>query len=162
MSRKMSGSARYNHQVRSRFTLIFTLILSLAACNRGNQNKDAVRQAVVNYLSAKGFSMSTMNVELTAVQFNGQQADATVAFAPKGTSAAQGMSMVYHLEQQGGKWTVLGRKEAGGAPHGGPGAMAPPAPSTAPQGNNPHGAMAPAPSGKMPSPEDLPPAAPKK
>jgi hypothetical protein len=153
-----SGGARYNREVRLRFTLL--LILSLAACNRGNQNKDAVRQAVVNYLSAKGFSMSTMNVELTAVQFNGQQADATVAFAPKGTSAAQGMSMVYHLEQQDGKWTVLGRKEAGGAPHGAAGAMTPPAQPV--QGDNPHGATPPAPAGKMPSPEDLPPAAPKK
>jgi hypothetical protein len=146
--------------VRLRLTLL--LILSLAACNRGNQDKDAVRQAVVNYLSAKGFSMSSMNVELTAVQFNGQQADATVAFAPKGTSAAQGMSMVYHLEQQGGKWTVLGRKESGAAPHGGAGAMTPPAAPASPQGGNPHGAGAPAPAGKMPSPEDLPPAAPKK
>lgn len=115
---------------------------------------------MVNYLSAKGFSMSTMNVELTAVQFNGQQADATVAFAPKGTSAAQGMSMVYHLEQQDGKWTVLGRKEAGGAPHGAAGAMTPPAQPV--QGDNPHRATPPAPAGKMPSPEDLPPAAPKK
>jgi hypothetical protein len=68
------------------------------------------------------------------------------------------MSMIYHLEQQGGKWTVLGRKEAGGVPHGGAGAMAP----ATPQGGNPHGAAAPAPAGKMPSPEDLPPAAPKK
>lgn len=146
--------------MRFRFTLL--LILSLAACNRGNQNKEAVRQGVVNYLSAKGFSMSTMNVELAAVQFNGNQADATVSFAPKGTSAAQGMSMVYHLEQQSGKWTVLGRKESGGAPHGGAGTMAPMAAPPNPQGDNPHGAGAPMPAGKMPSPEDLPPAAPKK
>ena len=74
-------------------------------------------------------------------------------------AAAQGMSMKYHLEERSGKWVVTGRQDTGSSPHGA-GAMPPAAPGDNPHGaapaDNPHGA-APA-SGKMPSPEDLPPA----
>jgi len=92
-----------------------------------------------------------MNVEVTSFQIDGNQAQATVSFSPKGGSAAQGMSMQYRLEQKGGRWAVVGRKDAGASPHGG-GAM----PPAAPGAENPHGG------GKMPSPEDLPPAGRKK
>jgi hypothetical protein len=92
-----------------------------------------------------------MNVEVTSVQFNGEQAEATVTFTPKGGTAAQSMSMHYQMEKKGGRWSVVGRKDAGASPHGG-GSM----PAAAPGGENPHGG------GKMPSPEDLPPAGQKK
>jgi hypothetical protein len=64
--------------------------------------------------------------------------------------------MKYHLEEKSGKWTVVGRQDTGASPHGG-GAAVPPAGAGA---ENPHGGAAPggAPGGKMPSPEDLPPA----
>ena len=96
-------------------------------------------------------NVASMNVEVTSVQFNGNQADATVSFYPKGGNAAQGMTMRYQLEQKDGRWMVMGRKDAGASPHGG--AAMPPA---APGVENPHGG------GKMPSPEDLPPAGQKK
>jgi hypothetical protein len=104
-----------------------------------------------------------MNVEVTSVQFNGSQAEATVSFTPKGGNAAQGMSMRYQLEQKGGRWVVVGRKDAGPSPHGGAGT-----PSGPPGMENPHGGGAPTgpgtpgSAGKMPSPEDLPPAGQKK
>ena len=101
-----------------------------------------------------------MNVEVTSVQFNGNQAEATVSFTPKGGNAAQGMSMQYQLEQKDGRWVVVGRKDAGSSPHGG--AMPPAAPGM----ENPHGGGAPPHrvrrGGQMPSPEDLPPAGQKK
>ena len=110
--------------------------------------------------------MATMDLDLTSVQFNGAHADATVSVYAKGTSAAQGMSMKYQLEQQGGKWVVVGRNDAGGAPHGGavatPGGAMPGAGSphggamTAPGAESPHGGA------MMPAPGDLPPAAKKK
>jgi hypothetical protein len=133
--------------------------VSLAACNRGTQSKDAVRQGVLDYLSSKGLNMSGMNVDVTAVQFNGDRAEASVSITAKGTQGG-GMSPVYVLEQKGGKWAVTGRKDLPGeAPHGGGAAM--------PGATNPHGGAMPAPpaadpGGKMPSPEDLPPAGKKK
>jgi hypothetical protein len=94
-------------------------------------------------------NVASMNVEVTSVQFNGNQAEATVSFYPKGGNAAQGMSMQYQLELKDGRWVVMGRKDAGSSPHGG-------MPPAAPGMENPHGG------GKMPSPEDLPPAGQKK
>ena len=103
--------------------------------------------------------MSKMDLALTAVQFNGNHADATVSVFLKGGSAADGMSMHYALEQQGGKWVVTGRKDAG-PPHGG--ATAAPG-GAMPGAASPHGgAMPPAGGAMMPSPGDLPPAGQKK
>jgi hypothetical protein len=126
-------------------------MICLAGCNRGVQNKDAVRQGVLDHLAQVQLNVASMNVEVTSVQFNGNQAEATVSFTPKGASGAPGMSMRYQLEQKDGRWVVMGRKDAGASPHGG-GAMPPAAPGM----ENPHGG------GKMPSPEDLPPAGQKK
>jgi hypothetical protein len=126
-------------------------MVCLAGCNRGVQNKDKVRQGVLDHLAQVQLNVASMNVEVTSVQFNGNQAEATVSFTPKGVSGAQGMTMRYRLEQKDGRWAVVGREDAGASPHGG-GAMPPAAPGV----ENPHGM------GKMPSPEDLPPAGQKK
>jgi hypothetical protein len=126
-------------------------MMCLAGCNRGVQNKDAVRQGVLDHLAQIQMNVASMSVEVTSVEFNGNQADATVSFSPKGGNGAQGMSMRYQLEKKDGHWVVMGRKDAGSSPHGG-GAMPPAAPGV----ENPHGG------GKMPSPEDLPPAGQKK
>lgn len=134
-----------------RIPAVLLLILSLAACNSAKKNNDAVRQGVIDYLAQKGLNIQGMDVSITNLEVNGSQADATVSMTPKGASPAQGMSMKYHLEDKGGKWTVVGRQDTGASPHGG-GAMPPAGAGSA----NPHGGAAP--SGKMPSPEDLPPA----
>jgi hypothetical protein len=135
-----------------RISAILLLILSLAACNSAKKSNDAVRQGIIDYLAQKGLNIQGMDVTITNLELSGSQADATVSMTPKGVSGAQGMSMKYHLEEKGGKWTVVGRQDTGASPHGA-GAM-PPA-TTA----NPHGGAAPpAGAGKMPSPEDLPPA----
>jgi len=132
------------------------LVVCLAACNRGNTNKEAVRQGVIDFVAARGLNVQGMNVEVTAVQFNGNHADATVEFSPKGAGAGGGMSMQYQLEQQGSKWVVTGRRDMG-APHGG-GAM--PQQGGA-SGENPHGGAMGAPPASggsaMPAPQDLPP-----
>jgi hypothetical protein len=142
------------------------LLLCLAACNRSGQSNDAVRQGVLDHLTQAGLNMAGMDVTLNSVQFNGNQADAAVSIAAKGSKAAQGMQMRYHLEQKDNKWVVVGRQDSGQHGAGGmaPGAVNPGAvnPGGAmPGGASPHGggaAGAPAGGGKMPSPEDLPPA----
>ncbi|MGD0497663.1 MAG: hypothetical protein ABSC23_04420 [Bryobacteraceae bacterium] len=141
-----------------RIVPVLSLVLCLAACNRGIQTKDAVRQGVVEYLQSRQMNMGSMEVSVASVQFNGNRADATIAFAPKGGDPAQGMSIQYQLEQRGGKWVVVGRKDTGGAPHAGAmsgagagnpaGGAAP-----APEAQNPHSGGA-----QMPAPESLPPA----
>lgn len=145
-----SHGCTYNRVVR--FVAILLVFLSLAACNRGTQSKDAVRQGVIDHLAAVGLNVSGMNVEVTSVQFNGDHADANVTINPKSGPSGAGMTTVYSLEQKSGKWVVTGRKDAGGSPHGG---------GAVPQGApNPHGGGSPvaAPAGgAMPSPEDLPP-----
>jgi hypothetical protein len=144
-----------------RIASILLVLLSLAACNRGTQNKDAVRQGVLDYLASKGLNMGGMDVNVTSVQYNGDHAEAQVSITAKGGAQGTGMTPVYVLEQKGGKWAVTGRKDAGGPQHGA-------APAVAPGAENPHGgAMPTAPpaagaGGRMPSPEDLPPTGKKK
>jgi hypothetical protein len=91
-----------------------------------------------------------MDVDVTAVQFNGERADATVVFAPKGANPSQGMTLHYQMQEKSGRWQVVGTQDSGHAgsavsgvpnPHDGEGGPPPSA--------NPHGAM--------PSPSDLPP-----
>ena len=151
------SSGGYNRYVRIAFVLF---ALSLAACNRGAQSKDAVRQGVVDYLSGrKDLNITSMDIDVSAVQFNGNKADATVTFAPKGVSAAQGMTMHYQLEEQGGKWSVVGRQDSGHAGAVAPGAANPHGAGALPEGEaNPHGGGG----VRMPSPEDLPPTGGKK
>jgi hypothetical protein len=150
-----------------RFTCGLVLLAALSACNRGNQSKDAIRAGVMDYLSGKtsslALNMSAMNVEVTNVTFSGNQAEAAVTITPK-SAPGGGMSVNYHLEQEGTKWVVKGRKDAGGTPHGGGAVPAAGEPGpVAPGTENPHGAMPPGGAGgKMPSPDDLPPTGKKK
>ena len=147
-----------------RFFSALILALLLAACNRGNADKSAVRQSVIDFVAARGINVAGMNVELTSVQFNGNHADASVSFSPKGGPAGAGMSMNYQLEQQNGKWVVMGRKDVG-SPHGGgampPGGANPHGGAMPPAGADPHGGVMPVPENPhgaaMPSPQDLPP-----
>lgn len=98
--------------------------LLIAGCSRNIDNKEAVRQGVLQYLDQKkastGLDMSRMNIEISDVKFNKDEATAVVSFLPKDSSAG-GMSMNYQLERQGSKWVVKGRKDSGANPHGGSG-----------------------------------------
>jgi outer membrane murein-binding lipoprotein Lpp len=125
--------------------LIFTLLL--AACARKNiENKDAIRQAVVEYLNSRqaqtGLDMSTMDVNVTAMTFERDTARATVEFRVKNSEA--GMQLNYTLDRKGDKWVVQARQD-GGQGHGvvtppdGPGS---PAPGQLPPG---HPSLPPAP-----------------
>lgn len=137
------------------------MVLAVAGCHRSDASKDAVRQAVIDYLGGHGMNVAAMNIEVTDVTLTGGHGEANVSFTVKSTPGAPAMSIPYLLELRGGKWVVTGRKQAGGMPHGG-GAM----PGGAMPGGamNPHGAMPPAgmanphgAGGAMPAPQDLPP-----
>jgi hypothetical protein len=102
--------------------------LALAGCHRNMQNEDAVKRGVMDYLSTRqGLNIASMDVSVASMIFRQNEVDATVTFTPKGSNAAQPMSIPYTLERKGDRWVVKPRAAAGQSPHGGMGA-------------NPHGA----------------------
>jgi hypothetical protein len=95
--------------------------LVICSCSKDIKNNDAVREGVVDYLTKRtgqtGLDMKLMDVSVTNVAYNNNEATATVTFKPK-AGGSEGMSMNYVLERQGSKWVVKGRKESGGSAHG--------------------------------------------
>ena len=106
---------RYNRGVK--FLAIALVAVGLAACSKNVQTKDAIRDAVVEYLNAKqeqtGLDMSAMTVEVANVSFQADRAIASVVFNLKAGPGS--MRMTYTLERQGNKWVVRDTK-AGGSP----------------------------------------------
>lgn len=111
----------YNRSVTHRLLYVLAAGVLLCGCgNKGIQNEAAVRQGVMDYLSKRSdLNLSTMQVNVSAVSFRANEADATVSFRPKG-EASGGMQMRYTLERKGNQWVVKGRGrgQAGQASHG--------------------------------------------
>jgi len=129
---------------------VLLLLAGLTACNRGNQSKEAVRQGVLDHLSGRSLNLAAMDVDVTSVQFNGDKADATVVFTPKGGNPSQGMTLHYQMQEKSGRWGVVGTLDSGHAASAAPGVPNPhDGEGEPPPAGNPHGAM--------PSPSDLPP-----
>lgn len=95
-------------------------MLLLAGCSQNAANSpEAVRQGVITYLAGvAGLDVGQMDVEVSAVSFGEDSANATVSIRPRGsTDPAAGMQMSYTLERQGSRWVVTNRSETG-SPHG--------------------------------------------
>ena len=109
----------YNQTVKL-LSLLVAIAVFVVGCGRDINNKDAVRKGVVDYLNKRsgqtGLDLNNMNLEVTSVSFQKNEAHATVSFKPKGTEASSGMSMNYVLERQGDQWVVKGRQESGVEP----------------------------------------------
>jgi hypothetical protein len=87
-------------------------VLTLAGCaNRNIDSVDAVKQGVLRDIS-KNINVAAMDVNVVSVSFRDKEADAVVAFAPKGGTAAQGLTMSYTMERQGGQWHIKSRGAA--------------------------------------------------
>ena len=116
----MCHANRYNRSVKSSSMAAIALasLAWLADCGKSIDNKEAVRQGVLNYL-AKRSDFLAMEVSVTSVAFRQDEATATVHFQAKGNNApAAGMNMEYVLERKGNQWVVKGRAGSG-APHTG-------------------------------------------
>jgi hypothetical protein len=97
--------------------------LALAGCHRNIGNEDAVKRGVMDYLSTRqGLNVASMNVSIASMVVRENEVDATVVFSPKGSTAAQPMTIHYLLEKKGDRWVVKPRAAAGQNPHGGMGA----------------------------------------
>jgi hypothetical protein len=106
---------------------IVALTLAFTGCKKNIQTDDAVRQAILNHLSAnKGLNVASMDIKVEQVTFRENEADATVSFKPKGGDAMGGMSMRYTLERKGNEWSVKSKADSGGM--GGHGGAATPQP----------------------------------
>jgi hypothetical protein len=129
---------RYNAGVtfKPASPLLLTLVLlagGTLACNRAPENKDAVREGVMEHLNKNsGLDLKSMDVAVGDVTFQGNEATASVSFKPKSSPEA-GMSMNYKLERRGDKWVVQPKATSGsghstgmpGTPPPDPGAHAP-------------------------------------
>ena len=112
---KRYDASRYNRFVKRSALLAFVALL--AACSKNIQNQEAVRSAVVEYLTARapqtGLDMNSMTVEVATMSFERDTARVTVSIAPKGSNGG-GMQMRYDLDRKGDKWVV----RPGTSPHG--------------------------------------------
>ena len=116
-----------------------TSLALLSGCKKNIQNDDAIKQGVTNYLS-KRTDLLSMDVSVTSVQYQGDEATATVRFQAKGNSSPNaGMSMQYILERKENQWVVKGRA-GGGEAHTGS-SQAPPAQGTPGESGGSLGAM---------------------
>ncbi len=87
--------------------ILLATALVLAGCTKNIDNKEAVQTAVAKYVSGKGINVDQMQVNVNSVSFHGGQADATVAFVPKG--GGPGVTAKYQLERVQDVWMVKGR-----------------------------------------------------
>ena len=113
---------------------------ALGGCNRASQSNEAIRAGVIDYVSTK-VNVGAMDVDVTSIDFKGNEADATVSFRAKGADPASGLQMRYTLEQKSGKWVVKDKAQAGGSPHGA--ATNPGGEPAGPHGNAGGGALPP-------------------
>ncbi len=98
-----------------------------------------MRQGVIEHLSNRknlDLDMRAMDVEVTTVMFRPNEADATVAFKPRGSTGPAAMQMRYTLSRDGNRWVVKGKTESG-SPHGKGGSEPPPAEPGLPAGHPP-------------------------
>ncbi len=113
--------------------LVFLNTLFLTSCAKNIDNKDAVQEGVRKGVAQRGIDVNQMDVNVTSVNFHGKTADATVAFAAKGSPASTGVSVNYQLERVKDEWVVKSRAPMSGVGHtgatGGAGALPPGHPS---------------------------------
>ena len=121
---------------QSALFLPLALALALvASCAKDIQTTEAVRQGILDDLQQRkaqtGVDPALLDVNVSAVSFEKDQARANVSFSPKSAPGSGGMTMSYVLERQGAKWAVKGRQVGAANPHGAQGA---PGASGSPEG----------------------------
>ena len=96
-------------------TLIAVAIL-FAGCKKQESDADAVRTGINQHLaSLKTINLGAMDMNVTNISVNGNQAQAQVEFKPKtGAPQGAGMQVAYNLEKRDGAWVVLKTQAAGG------------------------------------------------
>ena len=110
--------------------IIVALALLTTGCAKDINNKEAVKQAVVEYFAGKqqaiGLDMNMFDIEIGSMSFQKDQATANIFIKPK--AGGEGMQLTKVLEREGEKWVVKRSVESGsGGGHGS--TIPPPSPS---------------------------------
>jgi len=92
-----------------KYVLLAALGLSLTACSKNIDTMEDVKKGVIAGIP-KDINLNGMDVNVVSVSFRGKEADALVAFAPKGGPAM--MNMKYTMERKGDVWTIKSRSTA--------------------------------------------------
>jgi hypothetical protein len=124
---------------------VMGLLVFFAGCKKQESDADAIRSGINQHLaSLKTLNLGAMDMNITNVSIQGNQAQAQVEFKPKtGGPQGAGMQVAYSLEKQNGLWVVQNTQPAGGSiQHPGP-------------GENPHMDGTSPSSGSMPNFRDL-------
>ena len=112
--------------IRGAFFVVFTLsLVLLAGCQKQVSDTDAIRSGIHDHLaSLKTLNIDAMDMNVTNVSIQGNQAQAQVEFRPKtGAPQGAGMQVAYSLQKQNGSWVVQTSQPSGGTiQHPGPGA----------------------------------------
>src|SRR6202166_1189289 len=110
---------------RSAYFLSAMLVLVLfAGCKKQESDADGIRSGINQHLaSLKTINLGAMDMNITNVSVQGNQARAQVEFKPKtGAPQGAGMQVAYSLQKQNGQWVVQNTQPAGGSiQHPGPG-----------------------------------------
>jgi hypothetical protein len=127
------------------FLTLIAVATLFAGCKKQESDADAVRTGINQHLaSLKTINLGAMDMNVTNISVNGNQAQAQVEFKPKtGAPQGAGMQVAYTLAKQNGAWVVQTTTPAGGS-------IQHPAP-----GENPHMDPAAPGSGSMPNFRDL-------
>lgn len=112
--------------------LMVALLLCTVACKSDTDYKEAIRTGVVKHLSSKqGLNVPNMEITVTQLSVNGNQATAQVEIRAKGAeNSANTMNLSYNLEKRGNEWAVIKGTPAGGS-------LQHPAPSEMPYAGHP-------------------------
>jgi len=101
---------------------------------------DAVRDGIRQYLtSLNTLDLGAMDMNVSNVKIDGNQAQADVLYTPKGGGApGAGMRVSYSLEKKGEQWVVVKKNAMGGTMDHPTGATNPRTPPGAVHGNMPN------------------------
>lgn len=106
------------------FLTVIGLLVLFAGCKKQVSDADAIRSGINQHLaSLKTLNLGAMDMNITNVSIQGNQAQAQVEFKPKtGAPQGAGMQVAYSLEKQNGLWVVQNSQPSGGSiQHPGPG-----------------------------------------
>lgn len=110
---------------RAAYILAVIGLLSLfAGCKKQESDADGIRAGINQHLaSLKTLNLDAMDMNITNVSVQGNQAQAQVEFRPKtGSPSGGGMQISYSLEKQNGIWVVQSTQAVGvSTQHPGPG-----------------------------------------
>jgi len=95
---------------------LFAAVFISGGCKKHPSDNDAIRAGIMRHLNGVGtLNLSAMEMDISSVSINGNQAHAEVEFRPKtGAPPGAGMQVAYNLEKRDGAWVVQKTQPSGG------------------------------------------------